>query len=218
MDIEPLLTGTPIQPGMKLASSSTVLLSDVLSVVYPSFSFSYRTTDSAFFFFFNHSSSFVNLRLRVLRHTFSPYTGVIQEPSARKKVVKSEVTKVNYSEPKSGDKCRNRKVHLSEVFFYHFSSHLHRVAECVKRYYASKWHCRGRRAAVARDVVYRVICNTTRILLTRGPISDLGGCPRTERPRGRMVCDWGKAHWLKWAPSASALAFAPPKYPNALGS
>jgi hypothetical protein len=39
-------------------------------------------------------------------------TGVIQEPSERKKVVKSEVMKVNYCEPKSGDKCRNRKVHL----------------------------------------------------------------------------------------------------------
>jgi len=41
----------------------------------------------------------------------------------------------------------------------------------------------GRRAAVAQGVVYRAICNTNtaRILLTRGPISDLGGCPRTEQ-------------------------------------
>ena len=39
----------------------------------------------------------------------------------------------------------------------------------------------GRRAAVARGVVCRVICNTTRILHTRGPIRDLGGCPRTEQ-------------------------------------
>ena len=52
-------------------------------------------------------------------------TGVIQEPSERKKVVKSEVMKVNYCEPKSGDNCRNRKVHLSEVIFQHFSSLLH---------------------------------------------------------------------------------------------
>jgi len=32
----------------------------------------------------------------------------------------------------------------------------------------------GRRVAFARGVVYRVICNTTRIFLTRRPISDLG--------------------------------------------
>jgi len=32
-----VITGTPIQPGIKLASSSTVFLSDLLSVFFPSF-------------------------------------------------------------------------------------------------------------------------------------------------------------------------------------
>ena len=44
------ITGTPIQPGIKLASSSTVLLSDLLSVFFPSFFFLYHT--SAIFFQF----------------------------------------------------------------------------------------------------------------------------------------------------------------------
>ena len=33
---------------------------------------------------------------------------------------------------------------------------------------------------MARGVVCRVICKTAKILLTHGPISDLGECPRTE--------------------------------------
>jgi len=49
--------------------------------------------------------------------TFSVYNTSVSE---RKIVVKSEVMKVNYCEPKSGDKCRNRKVHLSEFFFITF--------------------------------------------------------------------------------------------------
>ena len=36
--------GTPIQPGIKLAKSSTVSLSDLLSVFFPSFSFLYHTS------------------------------------------------------------------------------------------------------------------------------------------------------------------------------
>jgi len=50
--------------------------------------------------------------LKVVRsYSTTIYTGVIQEQSERKRVVKSEVVKVNHCEPKSGDKCRNRKVH-----------------------------------------------------------------------------------------------------------
>jgi len=64
-------------------------------------------------------------KFRIVVRIRAANTGVIQEPSERKKVVKSEVMKVNYCEPKSGDKCRNGKVHLSEVFFHHFSSLLH---------------------------------------------------------------------------------------------
>ena len=61
--------------------------------------------------------------LKVVRsYSTTIYTGVIQEQSERKRVVKSEVVKVNHCEPKSGDKCRNRKVKLSEDFFLRFSS------------------------------------------------------------------------------------------------
>ena len=59
-------------------------------------------------------------KFRIVVRIRAANTGVIQEPSERKKVVKSEVMKVNYCEPKSGDNCRNRKVHLSEFFFITF--------------------------------------------------------------------------------------------------
>ena len=39
----------------------------------------------------------------------------------------------------------------------------------------------GGKAAVVRGVIYGVVCNTMRILLTYGPISDLGEFRRTEQ-------------------------------------
>jgi len=119
----------------------------------------------------------------------------------------------------------------------------------------------GRRAAVARGVIYRVIYGTTKTPFAYRPISDLGESRRSEQMadgwwHSRRRSTFGHHNIesyllkktgllrfglsilfarqkrkkffsflspsrdgvrLKWASSASAIAFATPKYPNALG-